>query len=152
MLPNSISNPVNSLQSLLELLTGSQLTDLVTSPDKSTIRLDLQLSPRIKLLGTSNILRLVLTGQPEVFYLSYTQTLTDRQPITEEENIRSKNLILQGARLSGPQTLIVYGHSPQQLEAGELHLNFKNFQLYDEQYGRIQAADLLLRLNNPAAW
>ena len=152
MLPNSISNPVNSLQSLLELLTGSQLTDLVTSSDRSTIRLDWQLPSAINSPGPNSILWLVLIGHPEVFYLSYTQAIADRQPISDEKSIRSKNLVLQGARVSGSQTIIVYGHSPQQVEAGELHLIFKNFNLYDEQYGRIQAADLLQQLINFIRW
>ena len=147
MLPNSISNPVTTLQHVLEFLTGSQITDIVTSDDGSTIRLDWQLPAKTKISWPTRILRLVLIGQPKLFYLSYTQNTADRQPITKRESILSKNLILQGARIGGPQTLILYGHSPQQVEAGELHLNFKNYQLYDDQYGRISAPDVLLRLS-----
>ncbi len=150
MLPNSISNPVTTLQHLLEYLTGSQLMDIVTSPDGSTIRLDWQLPAKTKISWPTRILRLVLMGQPKMFYLSYTQNTADRQPIIERESIISKNLILQGARIGGPQTLILYGHSPQRVEAGELHVNLKNYQLYDDQYGRINAPDVLLHLSGQA--
>ncbi|RDC62571.1 hypothetical protein [Adhaeribacter pallidiroseus] len=149
MLPNTISNPIATLQHLLEFLTGSQLIDLVTNPDGSTIRLDWQLPAKTKMFWLTRILRLVLMGQPNLFYLSYPQTTSDRPPITAREKILSKNLILQGAQMSGSQALILYGHSAQPVEAGELHLNLKNYQLYDDQYGRIDVADFLLRLRSP---
>ncbi len=83
------------------------------------------------------IIRLVLTGNPQVYFLSYLQVAAQRERITEPKLILENNLLVQGVAAPEKQKIILYGGSPNQVAAGELHLSFSSFTLYDEHYGKL---------------
>ncbi|QMU28547.1 hypothetical protein [Adhaeribacter radiodurans] len=81
------------------------------------------------------IIRVVLTGNPTLFYTSYTETSAARRKVTDPVTILSSEPELLGAIASGPHTLVLFCRSRHIIAAGELHLSFTNFNLYDEDYG-----------------
>ncbi|QNF34520.1 hypothetical protein HUW51_17970 [Adhaeribacter swui] len=145
-LPELCTNPELVLPAILEHLTGCPLLAMVANPDSSNVRIDWQTFATNTTPWLTDVLRLVLHGKPEIYYLSYTATTANRIPLSEPSKIVAHNLTLQGATLVNSHKLILYCNSSKQIEAGELHVTFIHYQLYDDQFGRINPKNLLLRL------
>ncbi len=136
-------NPAGSLQNLLEIFIGSRLLDIVLSSGKENIRLDLDTTSALNQEIKPQIVRIVLNGYPDFYYSSYTETTAIRRRISDPATILQNELELQGAIASGPQTLILFCRSNQAIAAGELHLTFTHYKLYDEDYGWMDLTKLV---------
>ncbi len=128
-------NPAASLQNILGIFFGSKLLDIVVGSNGENIRIDLDTRSANNKEIKTPIIRVVLLGNPSLHYSSYTETTAVRRKISDPDLILSNELELQGAIASGPHTLVLFCRSSQAIAAGELHLSFTNFTLYDEEYG-----------------
>ena len=132
-------NNIADISEIIYRLRGSQIQKYTLG--SGTLRLVLFTSVSNFLKPPSACINLVLTPCPEIYYLSYTQVLEARIAQHDLEQIFGKGLMIQGVEQTSKTHLIIYCNSYQNtLEAGELHLEAANWQLYDAEFGRISFA------------
>ncbi len=106
--------------------------------DGKTLRLVVESVMASNFIQGTDVLNLVLTNCTEVFYLSYTQSLENREIQDVPDQIFSKGLAVQGVECREITHFIIYCNSYlNTVEAGELHVTATGFQLYDQEFGRI---------------
>ena len=127
-------------------LQGSLIRDYTFGQE--VLRLVIQTAIAQYLSPAGNAINLVLEGCRELYYLSYTQTLDARTRQTQAEDIFEKALVIGGAENRSFNHFVIYCHSALPVvEAGELHITCKNFEMYDQEFGILNYKDFCQAFN-----
>lgn len=133
---------IESLQETINRLVNGTIIGF--SHDGKTLRLEIEIPVASYILPDSQYINLVLQNCPSVSYLSYTQPVAGRNELRDLTQIFSKSLVIQGVEGRLNYYYLIYCNSAlNKLEAGELHLRTSAFQLYDQEFGRVDIPTFL---------